>query len=209
MQGLAATIAIAATLAACGERDEPEIADSGIPDTTLPTTTTTTPADLPPPQGQPTKPAEAPPGDPRPTALERAAARTVRDYVQGLNARDGEAVCDLFAPGALSRLELPEARGSCGASVSASIGYRDPRGLPVWERSRIQHLRVAELKEDAAKVIATVKTEFADRDEISTEDDVVYLVRDRKWLLAKPSATLYRAVGIAQIPVSVLAPPPG
>ena len=52
-------------------------------------------------------------------------------------------------------------------------------------------------------------TRFADRGEVSVEDDVVYLVREdgAGWLIAKPSSTLYRAVGIADVPPSVLAPP--
>ena len=40
------------------------------------------------------------------------------------------------------------------------------------------------------------------------EDDIVYLARvGERWLVAKPSATLYRAVGVADVPPSVLAPP--
>ena len=51
-------------------------------------------------------------------------------------------------------------------------------------------------------------THFADRDEVSVEDDVVYLSRTGdRWLIAKPSSTLYRAVGIADVPPSVLSPP--
>ena len=65
-----------------------------------------------------------------------------------------------------------------------------------------------ELHGDAAKVIATVVTRFSDRPEASIEDDVVYLVRTAgRWLVAKPSSTLYRAVGIADVPPSVLSPP--
>jgi hypothetical protein len=58
-------------------------------------------------------------------------------------------------------------------------------------------------------VVATVVTRFADREEASIEDDVVYLVLDggAGWLIAKPSSTLYRAVGIADVPPSVLTPP--
>ena len=57
-------------------------------------------------------------------------------------------------------------------------------------------------------MVATVVTTFADRDERSVEDDVVYLVRaGGRWLVAKPSTTLYRAVGIADVPPSVISPP--
>jgi hypothetical protein len=56
--------------------------------------------------------------------------------------------------------------------------------------------------------VVTTVTRFADREEPSIEDDVVYLTRSGDdWLIAKPSSTLYRAVGIAEVPPSVLAPP--
>ena len=154
-----------------------------------------------------TGPAESATEDPRANALERSAARAVRAYVDALNAGDGQAVCELLVPGAIDSVELPVSRGSCGASLSASIGYRDPRGLPVWAGTEITALRV-EVDSAQAKVVADVVTEFADRDEPSIETDIVYLTRDgRRWLLAKASTTLYRAVGIADVPVTVLAPP--
>ena len=210
---LAAALGIVA-LAGCGGDDEPAGESPTTSTTTAATTTstTTTEPDQPPPKGEPTKPAEAPPGDPRTTELEQAAEQAARDYIDALNARDGAAVCELFAPGVLDAVDLPEPRGDCAASVSASIGYRDPRGLPVWKRAHPTHLRVAKLGEDggSAEVVATVVTTFADRDELSTEDDVIYLTRDGdRWLLAKPSATFYRAIGVGDIPASVLAPPSG
>jgi hypothetical protein len=217
MRAAAATCVLAATLAACGD-DE-----SAAPTTTrpleaattqsTPSTSTTTTRELAPdeePRGEPTKPAEAPPGDPRVNELERKAAATVRRFVAALNARDGDAVCASFAPGALDEVELPEKDGDCGQALSASIGYRDPRGLPVWKSAALGDVRVAELDPDArsAKVIATVVTTFADRNEPSFEDDVIYLTLDRDgWLIAKPSSTLYRAIGISDIPPSVLTPP--
>jgi len=162
----------------------------------------------PPPEGKPSGPAESGAGDPRVTRLEREAERAVRAFVAALDDRDGERACGLLGRGALGEIELPRRRGSCGASLEASIGYRDPRGLPVWDGVEIARVRSVEIDGDAAKVVATVVTRFADRDEPSIEDDVVYLTRDGAgWVLAKPSATLYRAVGIADIPPSVLAPP--
>ena len=56
-------------------------------------------------------------------------------------------------------------------------------------------------------MIATVVTRFSDRSEASIEDDVIYLVRPQgRWLVAKPDSTLYRAVGIADVPVGALTP---
>lgn len=139
---------------------------------------------------------------------EREAARTVRAYVRGLTARDGEAVCTLLAPGVIDEVELPRRRGGCGPSLSASIGYRDPRGLPVWGRARVQALLTVIHEDDRASVTATVVTRFADRPEPSIEDDVVHLRRlGGEWRIAKASSTLYRAVGIAEIPPDVLLPP--
>jgi hypothetical protein len=136
----------------------------------------------------------------------------VRAYVAALDARDGERVCALFAPGETlpNNLALPERRpGGCPPSLQASIGYRDPRGLPIWEGAEVASVRAVELggggKE--ATVTARVVSRFADRDEASIEDDIVYLGRlGGEWLIAKPSATLYRAIG-AEPPPEVLTPP--
>ena len=139
---------------------------------------------------------------------ERAAARTVRAYVDALDERDGEAVCNLLVPGAVDEVDLPRRRGGCGPSLSASIGYRDPRGLPVWRSARVEGLLTVAIEDDSASVTATTVTRFADRDEPSVEDDVVHLVRDGdRWLVAKASSTLYRAVGISEVPPRVLAAP--
>ena len=199
---------VALIVAGCGG-DEPQAAPTvtvALPSSsTTPSASTTTPP--PPPAGEPSGPAETATEDPRVNELEREADRTARDYVKGLDARDGEAVCALYAPGALDAVEFPEARGGCAASLTASIGYRDPRGLPVWKGATAPNIRVSALDGRSATVVATVVSHFADRED-SVEDDVVYLTRDGSgWLIAKPSATLYRAIGIADIPPSVLSPP--
>ena len=152
--------------------------------------------------------AEGEPDEPRLSPDERAVARAVRAYVGSLDQRDGAAACALLAPGAIDAVDLPEERGDCAASLEASIGYRDPRGLPVWESARVVAVPSLEIDGEQAKVVATTVTQFADRDEPSIEDDVVYLRRaGDEWLIAKPSSTLYRAVGVADVPPSVLAPP--
>jgi hypothetical protein len=142
------------------------------------------------------------------TTDEQEVARTVRTYLLGLDAGDGARVCATLVPGAIDEVELPEPRGDCAASLSASIGYRDPRGLPVFEGLKLAGIRSLAVEGDTARARATTVTTFSDRDEPSIEDDVVYLSRvDDRWLVAKPSSTLYRAVGIAEVPPSVLAPP--
>lgn len=220
---LAAVASIALALGACGDEEpippvtapEPE-AGSEAPATTAPDDGPSAGEDpVPkPPEDKPSGPAESGAADPRVTELEREVDRTVRAYVAALDARDGERVCDLFAPGVTlpNNLELPERRpGGCGPSLEASIGYRDPRGLPVWEGAEVAEIRSVELEGGGkgATVTATVITRFADRDEPSIEDDVVYLGRlgdGDAWWVSKPSATLYRAIG-AEVPPSALTPP--
>ena len=93
--------------------------------------------------------------------------------------------------------------------MTASLGYTDPRGLPVWEKTQINQVRKTEIGDNSAKVVVEVVTTYADRpDEPSLEDDIIYLTLDgRTWLIAKASSTLYRAVGIGDVPVTVLSPP--
>ncbi len=137
-----------------------------------------------------------------------AAQGTVRDYVAAIDARDGQRLCALFEPGALDHLKLPKRAGSCAGSVAASIGYRDPRGYPVWRRTRIERFRSIVVHGSTARATVTMRTTFADNREPSIEDDVIYLDRSgAKWLVAKPSATIYRAIGAASPPISALAPP--
>ena len=132
----------------------------------------------------------------------------VRAYTAALNARDGGRVCRLFVPGALAQVDFPRDRGSCDASLSASIGYRDPRGFPVYERSRIGRIPSVTVDGSEARVVATTVTHFAGNREPSVEDDLVYLRNEgERWLIVKPSATLYRAIGVGDIPPQVLAPP--
>jgi hypothetical protein len=139
---------------------------------------------------------------------QRAVARVVRAYVAALSSRDGGRACSLFAPGALSRIDLPRDRGGCDESLSASIGYRDPRGYPVYSSSRVARIPSVVVEGSSARVTATTVTRFAGTREPSVEDDLVYLrEQDGRWLIAKPSATLYRAIGVGNIPPSVLAAP--
>ena len=64
------------------------------------------------------------------------------------------------------------------------------------------------LEGSLARVTATTVTRFAGNREPSVEDDVVYLrQRNGRWLIAKPSTSLYRAIGVGDIPPQVLAPP--
>ena len=213
-----AALAGAAVIAGgCGEKEEPEIASA--PTTTTPpaAATTTAPATgqgsnegeaSPAATEKPHGPAESGAADPRLTAIEREAGVTVRRYVAALDARGAKRICAVLAPGVALELEPPVHRDDACASIAASVGYRDPRGLPVWDAAEVTDIRSIEVDGRQAKVVATVVTRFADRDEPSIEDDVVYLTRlTGRWYVSKPSSTLYRAIGIADVPPSVLSPP--
>jgi hypothetical protein len=135
-------------------------------------------------------------------------SRVVRAYIAGLDARDGARVCALLAPGAIEQIELPAEHGGCEASLDASIGYRDPRGFPVFESVRLESINAVALDPGRARVTATIVTWFADRAQPSIEEDLVYLLEDDgEWLIARPSLALYRAVGNPEAPARALAPP--
>ena len=139
---------------------------------------------------------------------ESAARRAAHEYVEAIDKRDGTRVCAVLAPGAIQNLQLPREQGGCAGSLSASIGYRDPRGFPVFERTHLDAIGDVAIAAGQARVTATVVTQFADRDEPSIEDDVIYMVEvGGEWRVARPSATLYRAVGKPEVPPQALAPP--
>jgi hypothetical protein len=137
-----------------------------------------------------------------------AVTQTVRSYIDALDRHDAALVCELFERGALPLSELPVRRGGCASSLAASIGHHPAGGTPAWKRTTIAEIRAASVEGIGARVTASVIHRFADRNYTSVEDDVIYLrpAGDR-WLLAKPSATLYRAVGYPEPPIRAFTPP--
>jgi hypothetical protein len=139
---------------------------------------------------------------------EEEVARVVRAYIASLNGGDAVAVCAVFAPGALRLSELPMRRGGCVASLRASIGARPAGGGPAWRRTRIVEIGAVSVEGGGARATATVIHRFRDRRQPSIEEDVIYLERrGARWLLAKPSASFYRAIGYADPPLRALTPP--
>jgi hypothetical protein len=139
-----------------------------------------------------------------------AAIVTVTDYIRALDRHDAGRVCALLMPGALDLTQLPKRRGGCRPSLEASIGTRPPGGAPAWRKTTLVEVKPEDLGEGRTRVSATVTHRFSDRKYVSVEDDVVYLGRvSGRWLLAKPSGTLYRAVGYPEPPLDAFAPPPG
>jgi len=99
-------------------------------------------------------------------------------------------------------------RGGCVPALRASIGTRPAGGGPAWRRTRIVEINAVSVEGAGARATATVIHRFRDRRQPSIEEDVIYLQRrGTRWLLAKPSATFYRAVGYADPPLRALTPP--
>jgi hypothetical protein len=94
--------------------------------------------------------------------------------------------------------------------MRASIGTPASGGAPVWRKTTLVAVKPEDLGDGRARITATVTHHFSDRKYVSVEDDVIYLERlGGRWLLAKPSATLYRAVGYESPPLGAFTPPPG
>ena len=151
------------------------------------------------------------PADGKATSLRRA-ERVYRDYVQAINAEDGEEICGrLIRPGFERTLRPPVSRGGCAASISASIGYADPRGFPVWEETTLSGIESAALGAGRRVTInASIVTAFRDRKQPSVESDIAYLEPSRGgYRLAKASGALWRAVGKADVPFDVVEEPQG
>ena len=138
------------------------------------------------------------------------AVAAVSDYIRALDRHDATGVCALLAPGALDLGALPRRRGGCSRSLQASIGTRPRGGGPAWRKTTLVAVKPEDLGDGRARITATVTHHFSDRRYVSVEDDVIYVERlGGRWLLAKPSATLYRAVGYESPPLEAFTPPPG
>jgi hypothetical protein len=204
--------------AACGGDDE------GDDTTTSPPVVETGPATLPPEaaeagteenvgegaeaEASPEAPATGPETGELAGIDEEVVTQTARFYIDALDRHDARQVCALLEPGALRLSELPVRRGGCSRSLAASIGHRRPGGTPAWKRTTIAEIKAVSVEGIGARVTAAVVHRFADRKYTSVEDDVIYLrPAGERWLLAKPSATLYRAVGYPEPPLRAFTPP--
>ncbi len=121
---------------------------------------------------------------------ESAASRAVRDYVEAIDDRDGAAGVRAARARGDPGLQLPREGAGCAASLERLDRLPRPArasrssARPASTRSATSTVGAGE-----ARVTATVVTRFADRDEPSIEDDLIYLVElDGEWRVAKPSA---------------------
>jgi hypothetical protein len=144
-------------------------------------------------------------GEDRTTAVAAVSA-----YIRALDRHDAARVCALLMPGALNLGQLPKRRGGCRPSLAASIGTPPRGGGPAWRKTTLVAVKPEDIGDHRARISSTVTHHFSDRKYVSVEDDVIYLQRlGGRWLLAKPSATLYRAVGYPEPPLDAFTPPPG
>jgi hypothetical protein len=148
-------------------------------------------------------------GGRQPSAADRTRIeRTVKAYIAALDADDGAALCRLFAPGALKGVKLPVHRGTCAATLEASVGHPPQHGAPRWLGTKLLDAdKVVVVRGGDGRFTGTVvhKQKGA---EPSIEDDVVFLRKQGgRWLLVKPSLSFYRAIGEENVPVTVLSPP--
>lgn len=150
------------------------------------------------------------PSGPAPGSTDEVeAAEAARAYVEAIDSRNGGKLCGAFAGAGPDRLlKLPAERGSCPDSFEASFGFKGRDGQSVWASSEMTEDVSAKVDGDSARVVATVFTRYADVREPTIEDDIIYLSKATdRWLVVKPSSTLYRAVGIADVPLAALKPP--
>lgn len=200
--------------------DEPTVDGGNTASETGESTPRPEPAGRPPGEGTPSGEREAGRRTPEPAPgaepdVEQIAARRAsaayRDYLKAIDARNGEGLCGLLAPGFERRLRPPVTRGNCARRISRSIGFEDPRGFPVWEATRLSGIESTIVGQGlSVQVTATVITAFADRAEPSVESDVAYLERVAgSYRLAKASGALWRAVGKPDVPPQVVARPQG
>jgi hypothetical protein len=208
-----ALAAVSIFASACGSDDEPD-GSEGPAESVSETVIDSVPTDALGPAATEAAPEAPPQGATATSDLaesdQEAVRAVVESYVAGLNGHDAARVCGLFEPGGLPIRELPVRRGDCVASLAPSIGRRPPRGGPAWKRTTVEEVTAVSVGGERARVTATVVHDFSDRRQPSLEEDVIYLDRLRdRWLLAKPSATLYRAVGYAEPPLRAFTPPRG
>jgi hypothetical protein len=162
-------------------------------------------------EASPGVPAEGPKSTGELSGEDRSTAiAAVSDYISALDRHGAARVCSLLVPGALNSIRLRKPTGGCRSSLRASIGARPSGGAPAWRKTTLVEVKAEDLGDGRARVSATVTHHFSDRKYVSVEDDVIYLQRTGgRWLLAKPSGTLYRAVGYPEPPLDAFTPPPG
>ena len=182
---LAAVTSIALALGGCGDEEpippltapEPE-AGSEAPATTGARTTIRAPARIPPRSRPRTSPrarpraARATPASPSSSA--RPSGRCAPTSQRSTRAT-ASAPASCSRPGRSTSWSCPSVRGAAGRARGLDRLPRPARPARSGRALELARVTSVELDGDTAKVVATVVTRFADRDEPSIEDDIVYL----------------------------------
>ena len=172
-----AALGAAVAISACGEKPEPDLAELPPPSAPPTTTSTTSPDRL-------------------PAVVER--------YIEAINVRDGATICSRLAPGSIAQISLPKRKGNCARSLTASIGYHEAKGPQALTGVK---LRKAVPGGSGDQATVTLAPTFEGQQRTLITRERVYLVRLKgRWLIAKPSPILYRAVG-QRPPASASRPP--
>jgi hypothetical protein len=79
-------------------------------------------------------------------------AELARDYVEAINARDGERVCALMTAGAAAEPSVPDRNLFCDSTVSGFIGYVEDAGMPEFLECRLGGVRRGPTQGDYSSV---------------------------------------------------------
>jgi hypothetical protein len=152
------------------------------------------------PEGTPRVKSEQPPGASNPE-------ETIREYVDGINAHNGKAVCALLLDSAAHELRIPD-WGECPKFVSAFVGYAEDNPDDRFHRAKIVAIERGENEGGLLSMKVNLAVERDEGRDRETLDDVIWLVqRDERWRIAKPSGLLYAAFGTYQVPADLLEAP--
>jgi hypothetical protein len=136
-----------------------------------------------------------------------------RDYVEAINARDGERVCGLMTRAAAAELTVPDSNVPCDRTVAGFIGYVEDAGSPEFLGLRLRRVRSGATWGEYSSIRLSLEarrrsTNAEQAFEMCRFEDTVWLTREGSELrIAKPSMALYVAFGATNVPNEVLAPP--
>jgi hypothetical protein len=142
-----------------------------------------------------------------------ASEEVARDYVQAINARDGERVCGLMTEAVADEFSASDGSLSCDQTVTGLVGYVEDAGMAQFLQYRLVDVRPGATEGDYSSVHMSLdarrrSSSAAQAFESCRIDDTLWLTReDGELRIAKPSLALYVAAGASTVQEEVLAPP--
>jgi len=139
--------------------------------------------------------------------------KLARDYVEAINARDGERVCGLMTKAAADELSAPDGSLSCDQAVAGFIGYDEDAGMPEFLQYQLEGVRPGATQGEYSSIRMSLEgrrraSDSAQAFETCSFEDTVWLTRDGgEFRIAKPSVALYFAFGATNVPDEAWAPP--